>query len=155
LVVAAFGLVFRARAESGEAGSTSAEDSWAVISSQRTFFTSVQAVEDIHPHLRRITLGGDDLEKFEPLGPDTFFYVVLPPPGRNQLTFEGAFSWEAAQKMAPDVRPVGAFYTVRAWRPDGHQIDILCVLHGDAGPASARAARAKPGDPVALWGPRE
>jgi NADPH-dependent ferric siderophore reductase len=155
LVVAAFGLVFRARAESGEEGTTSAEESWAVISAQRTFFTSVLAVEDIHPHLRRITLGGDDLAKFEPLGPDTFFYVVLPPPGRQELTFDGPFSWEAAQKMPPDLRPVGAFYTVRAWRPDAHQIDILCVLHGDAGPASAWAARAVPGDPVALWGPRE
>jgi NADPH-dependent ferric siderophore reductase len=155
LVVAAFGLVFRARAESGEDGATSAEESWAVISAQRTFFTSVLAVEDIHPHLRRITLGGEDLEKFEPLGPDTFFYAVLPPPGRNELSFDGAFSWEAAQKMPPDLRPVGAFYTVRAWRPDVHEIDILCVLHGDAGPASAWAARARPGDPVALWGPRE
>jgi NADPH-dependent ferric siderophore reductase len=155
LVVAAFGLVFRARAESGEDGTTSAEESWAVISAQRTFFTSVLAVKDIHPHLRRITVGGTDLEKFEPLGPDTFFYVVLPPPGRHELTFDGPFSWEAAQKMPPDVRPVGAFYTVRAWRPDVRQIDILCVLHGDAGPASAWAARAVPGDPVALWGPRE
>ena len=27
------------------------------------------------------------------------------------------------------------------------------VLHGDAGPASAWAERARPGDPVALWGP--
>jgi NADPH-dependent ferric siderophore reductase len=155
LIPATFGLVFHARAESGEAGTTSAEESWAVISSQRTFFASVLAVEDINPHLRRITLGGSGLEKFEPLGPDTFFYAVLPPPGRDELTFDGPFSWVAAQGMPADIRPVGAFYTVRAWRPDRHEIDLLCVLHGDAGPASAWAARAKPGDPLALWGPRE
>jgi NADPH-dependent ferric siderophore reductase len=155
LIPATFGLVLRARSASGQPGTTSAEESWAVISSQRTFFTSVSAVQDINPHLRRITLTGGDLETFEPLGPDTFFYVVLPPPGRDELSFDGAFSWVAAQSMPAEIRPVGAFYTVRAWRPDAHEIDLLCVLHGDAGPASAWAARAKPGDPVALWGPRE
>jgi NADPH-dependent ferric siderophore reductase len=49
---------------------------------------------------------------------------------------------------------VGAYYTLRRWRPAQHELDILCVLHGDIGPASAWAARARPGDPVALWGPR-
>jgi len=58
-------------------------------------------------------------------------------------------------------RPIGAYYTVRQWRPDVAELDMWFVLHGtvgnEGGAASAwasRASRAKPGDPVALWGPR-
>ena len=45
--------------------------------------------------------------------------------------------------MPPEEQPVGAYYTVRAWRPEVAELDILFVLHGD-GPASAWAARATP-----------
>lgn len=51
-------------------------------------------------------------------------------------------------------RPVGAYYTVRRWRPERAELDAWFVLHGDEGPASAWAHVARPGDPVALWGPR-
>jgi NADPH-dependent ferric siderophore reductase len=56
--------------------------------------------------------------------------------------------------MDPAEQPVGAYYTLRAWRPEEAELDILMVLHGATGPASAWAERARPGDPVALWGPR-
>ncbi len=65
--------------------------------------------------------------------------------------------------MAPEDQPIGAYYTVRRWRPDDREIDALFVLHGVDEPRSTtttggRAARwaagAAPGDPVALWGPR-
>jgi NADPH-dependent ferric siderophore reductase len=120
----------------------------------RTFLTSVRAVEDLHPHLRQITFGGGDLTSFAPAGPDTFLYVLLPPPGRSALTIDQAFTWEGFQTMPEDDRPVGAYYTLRRWRPERAEVDVLFVLHGDSGPASAWAARAAPGDPVALWGPR-
>jgi NADPH-dependent ferric siderophore reductase len=120
----------------------------------RTFLTSVVAVEDVHPHLRQITFGGGDLAAFSPAGPDTFLYVLLPPPGRVELTVDQSFTWSSYEEMAPGDRPVGAYYTLRRWRPESQEIDALFVLHGDGGPASAWAARARPGDPVALWGPR-
>ena len=41
----------------------------AEMSAIRTFLTAVVAVEDVHPHLRRITFGGDDLATFTPVGP--------------------------------------------------------------------------------------
>jgi NADPH-dependent ferric siderophore reductase len=124
----------------------------------RTFLTEVVAVAEVHPHLRRITLGGGDLATFEPIGPDTFLYVLLPPPGRRELTIDRSFTWEACFQMADDVRPVGAYYTLRSWRPEAGEIDLLFVLHDTAGHAgghaSSWAARAAVGDPVALWGPR-
>jgi NADPH-dependent ferric siderophore reductase len=112
-------------------------------------------VEDVHPRLRCITLAGGDLTVFAPLGPDTFVYVLLPPPGRTQLTIDATFGWEAYGQLPPQEQPVGAYYTARAWRPETAELDLLFVLHEPAGPASAWAAAAQPGDPVAIWGPRE
>ena len=60
----------------------------------RTHLTTVSVVQDVHPHLRRITFAGDDLETFSPLGPDTFMYVLLPPPGHTELTIDQSFSWD-------------------------------------------------------------
>jgi NADPH-dependent ferric siderophore reductase len=56
------------------------------------------------------------------------------------------------------MRPVGAYYTVRHHRPEGHEIDLDMVLHeshnSEGGYASKWAATAAAGEPVALWGPR-
>jgi NADPH-dependent ferric siderophore reductase len=147
-------LVVEARARSGEEGTTTAERMMQEASSIRTFLTHVVAVEDVTPHMRRITFGGGDLATFSPVGPDTFLYLLLPPPGRDELTIDQSFTWTAHAEMPDEDKPVGAYYTLRRWRPDAQELDILCVLHGDAGPASSWASRARPGDPVALWGPR-
>jgi NADPH-dependent ferric siderophore reductase len=120
----------------------------------RTFITSVARVDDVHPTLRRITFAGGDLATFAPAGPDTFLYVLLPPPGRTELTIDGSFSWEAFVAMPPDEQPVGAYYTLRRWDPVTTELEVLFVLHQPAGPASTWAATASVGDPVALWGPR-
>lgn len=120
----------------------------------RTFLTAVRAVRDVHRDLRCITFGGGDLASFAPIGPDTFLALLLPPPGRDELTIDASFTWEQWEAMPEADRPVGAYYTVRRWRPDAAELDMLFVLHGDEGHASAWAARARPGDPVGLWGPR-
>ncbi|UDY35248.1 siderophore-interacting protein [Dermatobacter hominis] len=154
VVDAAMALVVTARERSGEPGTTSAERVIAEMGGIRTMLTRVVRVVDEHPHLRRITFRGGDLDTFAPLGPDTFLYVLLPPPGRTELTIDQGFSWESVGDMPQDERPVGAYYSMREWRPDTKELDVLFVLHGDEGPASAWAQRAAPGDPVALWGPR-
>lgn len=120
----------------------------------RTFVTEVVDVADVHPHLRRITVGGGDLATYASAGPDSFLYLLLPPPGRRELTVDQSFSWEAALAMPDDERPVGGYYSVRSWRPAAAEIDLLVVLHQPAGPASRWATTASAGDPVALWGPR-
>ena len=150
-----FALVVDAREQSGEEGTTSVEQVIANAGGYRTFVTSVSAVEDVNPHLRLVTFRGGDLaDGFAPVGPDTFLYLLLPPPGRTELTIGADFSWEAARTMPPEDQPVGAYYTLRRWRPEAAELDILMVLHGDSGPASAWAERAAVGDEVALWGPR-
>ncbi len=143
-------LVARAQEALGEDSTPVADDPAAI----RTFVTSVVAVEDVHPHLRRITFGGG-LDDFVPNGPDAFVYVLLPPLGQTELTVDETFSWERDFFAVPEAdRPTGAYYTVRRWHPDTKELDALFVLHGDEGAASAWAGRAAVGDPVALWGPR-
>lgn len=118
-----------------------------------THITEVAAVEQRSPHVRRVTLRGG-LERLVSAGPDSFVYFLLPPPGHDELTVDAAFSWERHFATPEAERAVGAYYTIRAHRPADDEIDVDMVLHGDDGAASAWAARAEPGDPAALWGPR-
>jgi NADPH-dependent ferric siderophore reductase len=120
----------------------------------RTHLATVAGAHQLTPAVRRITFAGDDLASYEPLGPDQFLYLLLPPPGRDELTVGRDFDWISYHLMPAEDRPVGAHYTVRRYRPDQGEIDVDFVLHDRPGPASGWAARARPGDPVALWGPR-
>lgn len=147
-------LVLRAREVSGEEGLTSAEREIQEAGGFRTFLGEVVAVRECSPHLREVTVRGDDLRGLALPGPDAFVYLLLPPPGRSDLTIDGDFTWEAYRQMAEAERPVGAYYTVRRCRPEVGEVDLQMVLHGDAGPAGSWAAKAAAGDPVALWGPR-
>lgn len=152
--VQAVALVTRARDRAGITEPTAAEQELARSRAIRTFVTAVVRTEQLTPHFRQVTVGGGDLHDFSPLGPDTFLYVLAPPRGRTELTIDQGFSWEAFAEMAPQDQPVGAYYTLRRWRPEAAEIDLLFLLHGDEGEGSYWAAHARPGDPVALWGPR-
>ncbi len=158
LTLALVDLLDRARQASGEDGQTTAEREAAALSAIGTHLTEVVAVADINPHLRQITFGGGDLAtSFAPNGPDCFFFLLLPPPGRTEVGIDRSFTWEAHAQMSAEDQPVGAYYTVRRWRPEQAELDTWMVLHGDddhTGPASGWAKRAMPGDEVALWGPR-
>ncbi len=118
-----------------------------------THVTAVRATRSLTPGVRRLTLGGG-LEGYRSAGPDSFVYVLLPPPGRSALTVGPGFRWSEYVALPDDERPVGAYYTVRHHRPDDGEVDLDVVLHHDPGPAAGWAATAAPGDPVALWGPR-
>lgn len=127
----------------------------------RTHVTSVVRTEQITPIFKQITFGGGDLATFEPGGLDQFIYVLAPPAGRTELTVDASFSFETFGDIPEEDRPIGAYYTLRRWRPEVAEIDMLFVLHGigddshgEAGPTARWAAGAKPGDPAALWGPR-
>jgi len=120
----------------------------------RTHLALVERVAQLSPRVRRITFAGDDLADYRTVAPDDFLYLLLPPPGRTELTVGRDFDWVSFYEMPEEERPVGSHYTVRHRRPERGEIDIDFVLHDDPGPASGWAERARPGDPVALWGPR-
>lgn len=123
-----------------------------------TYVVEVVANRQIAPRMRRVTVGGKDLARFQPKGPDQFLYLLLPPPGMDELTVDTEFTWTGFRRMPKEQRPVGAYYTVRHHRPDQNEIDLDMVLHEshdpDRGHAARWASEASPGDPLALWGPR-
>ena len=117
-----------------------------------THVSRVVRRERIAERFVRVTFGG--LDGFRPIGPDDFAYVLLPPPGRDELTIDESFRWSAFYAMDEAERPVGAYYSVRAFRPFTGELDCDVFLHEPAGHVSAWAVRCRPGDPAALWGPR-
>jgi NADPH-dependent ferric siderophore reductase len=121
----------------------------------RTHLAVVDRAVQLTPRVRRLTFTGDDLADYRPLAPDDFLYLLLPPPGRPELTVGRDFDWITGYYALPEKdRPVGSHYTVRHHRPERGEIDVDFVLHDEPGPASGWAERAQPGDAVALWGPR-
>jgi NADPH-dependent ferric siderophore reductase len=147
-------LVAAARRRTGGDDLTSIEIQLASAPVVPTHVTTVREVVDLNPRLRQVTVAGG-LERFVPMAPDQFVYVLAPPPGRSDLTVDASFTWERYEEMPEAERPVGAYYTVRRWRPEARTLDIWVVLHGHGGAGERWARQARPGDPVALWGPRQ
>lgn len=140
---------------------TSPEEQARQLGLIRTYITEVVRVEQVTPIFTQITFGGEGLASFAPGGDDQFFYVMTPPVGRTELTVDASFSREDFGRFTDEDRPVGAYYTLRRWRPEAAEIDMLFVLHGIGDDSHAQpgltaqwAATAQPGDPAALWGPR-
>lgn len=112
----------------------------------------VLRVTDLSPSMRRVTLGGPELEGFVSLGFDDhvkmFFAVpgetkpVLPIVGPDGLAFP---------ESGP--RPLARDFTPRRHDPQQGELDIDFALLHD-GPASNWAAQVKPGDPAWIVGPR-
>lgn len=86
----------------------------------------VERVELVTPHMKRIRVDGSGLSDYRVGLPAQWLKVVVP-------TIDGQSKAARA-------------YTVRRFDPASKKLDLDFVLHGDDGPASAWAARAKVGD---------
>lgn len=120
----------------------------------RFFTCDVRAVRQLSPSFRRITVGGDALARFADNGYDQRIKVVLPLPDSGLTHLPDGPDWYASWRALPDERrnPIRT-YTVRAVRAYAGEVDIDFAMHGDGGPASRWAGRARPGDAVAILGP--
>lgn len=122
----------------------------------RLYDVRVDRVRRLSPRMARITFGGADLAGFADDGPDQRMKLFLPAPGQNPEEApdvpRGDDWYQRWRAMDPAVRPVMRTYTVRAARPADAELDVDFVLHGDSGPASAWAERARPGHRVAIFG---
>jgi len=111
----------------------------------------VLEVLDLSPHMRRIVLGGPELEGFHSASPDDHIKMFFPNP-------DGAFVTPILGPNGPEL-PVGAVpspmrdYTPRLHDAAAGTLAVDFVLHGD-GPASSWAAQARVGDAIVLGGPR-
>ncbi|HEU4666294.1 MAG TPA: siderophore-interacting protein [Arthrobacter sp.] len=133
----------------------------------RVFEAVVAEVRDLGPHFRRITLAGPSLRAFGVPGPtlDLRVKMLLPSPGhplKPPGTRDGTLQAGWYQAWLREEQPGRGFirsYTVRAFRQGagGTQIDIDFVLHdgpgSHAGPGSAWAQNAVPGQPAWFVGP--
>lgn len=117
---------------------------------------------ELSPSFIRITLTGDDLARYQPLGADQWFrlFISTSPGSLDRLPASlGLLSYALFRRIPEDVRPVLRNYTTRAFRPaQGDrraELDVDFVLHlphgpEPAGPAVTWAQTCQPGDEVAL-----
>ncbi|MGW6227994.1 siderophore-interacting protein [Cellulosimicrobium cellulans] len=122
------------------------------------FPTTVARVHDVGPRLVRVTLAGPDLAGCADVGLDQRVKILLPGPGADELARRAGLAVESVWRrewsaLDDDVRPVMRSYTPVAVRPRAAEVDLDLYLHEPAGPASAWARRAAPGDRVLLSAP--
>ncbi|MBF8781454.1 siderophore-interacting protein [Pseudomonas fulva] len=108
----------------------------------------VLRVTDLTPRMRRITLGGEELQGFLSLGSDDHVKLLFALTAEQQQAIE-------ARSLGRDggARPTMREYTPRRIDLAHNELDIDFVLHGD-GPASTWAAQATPGQVLHIAGPR-
>lgn len=111
----------------------------------------VAAAREITPHMRRITLEGDDLARFMT---DTALHVKLLLPSdpagplwEPTVGADGAVVWPAAEGA------VRRTYTIRGYDAARGALDVDVALHDDPGPGARWAVEARPGDRVGVMGP--
>jgi NADPH-dependent ferric siderophore reductase len=121
------------------------------MAADRPFAVRVARVHRLSPVFTRVTLAADDLTHFAAHGFDQRINLLFCDGDRREYTTD---DWFERWRAAPDaVRPPLRTYTVRSFRPEACELDIDFVVHGDAGPASRWAGRARPGDPLIIIGP--
>ncbi|TDO54451.1 NADPH-dependent ferric siderophore reductase [Kribbella sp. VKM Ac-2527] len=112
---------------------------------------TVAAVDDLSPHLRRVTFVAPRIADAVTAGPDQRIKVLLSPPDGSELILPSGPEWYTEWCAQPaDERFIMRTYTVRALRPEVAELDIEFVLHGVNGPASAWVSEAQPGDQLGL-----
>ncbi|MFK4231854.1 siderophore-interacting protein [Pseudomonas guariconensis] len=108
----------------------------------------VLRVTDLTPRMRRITLGGTELQGFTSVGSDDHIKLLFALSPEEQQAID-------ARNLGRDggARPTMREYTPRRIDLVVNELDIDFVLHGD-GPASTWAAQAAPGQTLDIAGPR-
>jgi NADPH-dependent ferric siderophore reductase len=111
---------------------------------------AVGSVVDLTPHLRRISLVGNELEGLVIDEPAASVRLLLPSHGSDELVLP---EWNGNEFLLPDGRrPLIRTFTPRHLRFDPPGLDLDIVLHGVDG-ASGWVMAAEPGDPAAISGP--
>ncbi|PPG27777.1 siderophore-interacting protein [Pseudoclavibacter sp. RFBG4] len=110
--------------------------------------------ERVSEHVVRVTLEGDDFARFQGLGFDQWFRLLLPQQDEtvfdrvhDRIDFKGYLKYLL---ISQSTRPAIRNYTVREFRQAQRQLDIDVIVHGDAGIAGPWARDAQIGAPVAL-----
>ncbi|SER70786.1 NADPH-dependent ferric siderophore reductase, contains FAD-binding and SIP domains [Lentzea xinjiangensis] len=114
---------------------------------------TVTSVVPLTPRMTRVTFVGDGLADIG-TWPDQQLKLLFPKPGGpvDVSASSDAGTWYQAYLAVPDeVRPWMRSFTARSLT--GGVLTVDFVLHGDDGPASAWASRARVGDVIGRFGP--
>ena len=115
---------------------------------------TVRNAEQVSPRIRRITLGGGDLDRFVYQGFDQWVRLAIPVHEGTEFdrlspTFD-VKGYLRYLTLPRSTRPVIRNYTIRQARTDPAEVDIDFVVHGDQGVAGPWAASTHAGDEVAF-----
>lgn len=106
---------------------------------------TVKSAWYLTPSMIRVTFAGTELDGF-PVGREGGnCKLMIPDLGESREDF--------AARLMQGPAPIRRTYTVRHYRQSEQELDIDFVAHGDQGPASAWAMRAKPGSFLGFAGP--
>lgn len=105
---------------------------------------TVLGVHELTRSMRRVVLGGPDIDVLDREAANQAVRLFLPDP-----------TWPRDyQPSLEEQRPLARVYTVRELRADRREIDLDIVLHETGGPGMTWLAGVRPGDRVAFAGPR-
>jgi len=112
---------------------------------------NVVSKEYLTPHYIRVTLNGVGVKDFAPCTLGANNKIFVPPVGTDKVYISNpAVDPEMAIVIPADLKPIMRTYTHRAIDLQKEEIVIDFVDHGDIGPASAWARRAKKGDELGV-----
>jgi NADPH-dependent ferric siderophore reductase len=112
----------------------------------------ITAVQDITPHMRRISFHGDNVARFAGMSA-LHLNLLCQHPDLAAPQWPTVGSNGLAQWGDPARRPAFRKYTVRSLDVAAGRLDIDFVLHVDAGPGSALAETARIGAEIGVIGP--
>lgn len=113
----------------------------------------VRHVEQLTPHMLRVTLGGDDLEGFTSPGFDDHVKLFFPDPATGELVLPQPDAQGVAKPAPGDAPRLMRDYTPRRYDAASQTLAIDFAMH-DSGPATQWARSAQPGDCIGVGGPR-
>lgn len=126
--------------------------------SYRFFDLTLSRRTQVSPSLVRFTFSGPELGHMATHAPDQRVKLFFPQSDEARAALDEivalGHAWYDAYRALPEARraPMRT-YTIRALRPERAEVDIEFVLHGDNGPASRWAMRARPGDRLVIIAP--
>jgi NADPH-dependent ferric siderophore reductase len=111
----------------------------------------VRRVNQLSPHLTRVTLHSPAFAELSFLGSDQYLRLLLPRAHQSEPRLPLTDRWWPDMLAMPAAeRPTLRNYTVADLRPGTAEMDIDFVRHGDVGPATRWVNRAAPGAAVGV-----
>ncbi|WP_234244488.1 siderophore-interacting protein [Billgrantia desiderata] len=127
--------------------------------SYRLFDITLARRTQVSASLVRFTFTGPQVGQTATHAPDQRIKLFFPQDANGleallEIAKLEEHDWFGAYRALPDAeRPPMRTYTIRALHPARGEVDVEFVLHGDNGPASRWAMRARPSDRLAMTAP--